>query len=129
MNSGMANLMGAKAQQKINAEKIKEASIVQDAIHQTARQLGAKSDRLAEGKIEKETDPSMVAKNGKEMKKAQVGIEALKGLDDEALLDPDYPERMELLKNYYSSNNADREMIKRGMSKPGFMGLGATDLQ
>ena len=129
MNSGIAGVMGGKAQQKINAEKIKEASIVQDAIHQTARQLGAKSDRLAEGKIEKETDPSMVAKNGKEMKKAQVGIEALKGLDDEALLDPDYPERMELLKNYYSSNNADREMIKRGMSKPGFMGIGTNDLE
>lgn len=78
MNSGMANLMGAKAQQKINAEKIKEASIVQDAIHQTARQLGAKSDRLAEGKIEKETDPSMVAKNGK---KAQKGIISETGMD------------------------------------------------
>ena len=129
MNSGIAGVMGGKAQQKINAEKIKEAAIVQDAIHQTASQLGAKSDRLAEGKIEKETDPSMVGKNGKKMKKAQVGIEALKGLDDEALLDPDYPERMELLKNYYSSNSADREMIKRGMSKPGFMGVGTNDLE
>lgn len=76
MNSGMANLMGAKAQQKINAEKIKEASIVQDAIHQTARQLGAKSDKLAEGKIEKETDPSMVAKFGTNMDIAQRGIKA-----------------------------------------------------
>lgn len=78
MNSGIAGVMGGKAQQKINAEKIKEASIVQDAIHQTARQLGAKSDRLAEGKIEKETDPSMVAKNGK---KAQKGINSETGMD------------------------------------------------
>ena len=78
MNSGIAGVMGGKAQQKINAEKIKEASIVQDAIHQTARQLGAKSDRLAEGKIEKETDPSMVAKNGK---KAQKGIVSETGMD------------------------------------------------
>jgi hypothetical protein len=76
MNSGMANLMGAKAQQKINAEKIKEAGIVQDAIHQTASQLGVKSDRLAEGKIEKETDPSMVAKFGTNMDIAQRGIKA-----------------------------------------------------
>ena len=73
MNSGMANLMGGKAHQKINAEKIKEAGIVQDAIHQTASELGAKSDRLAEGKIEKETDPSMVAKFGTNMDIAQRG--------------------------------------------------------
>ena len=73
MNSGMANLMGAKAQQKINAEKIKEAGIVQDAIHQTASQLGVKSDKLAEGKLEQETDPSMVAKNGINMETAQFG--------------------------------------------------------
>ncbi len=67
MNSGMANLMGAKAQQKINADKIKEAGLVQDSIHQTARQLGVKSDKLAEGKLEKETDPSMIAQKGVEL--------------------------------------------------------------
>ncbi len=67
MNSGMASLMGAKAQQKINADKIKEAGIVQDSIHQTARQLGVKSDKLAEGKLEKETDPSMIAQKGIEL--------------------------------------------------------------
>jgi hypothetical protein len=75
MNSGMAKLMGGKAQQKINADKIKEAGIVQDAIHQTAKQLGVKSDKLAEGKLEKETDLSMVAKSGKKMRKAQEGEE------------------------------------------------------
>jgi hypothetical protein len=78
LNTGNAILQGATAWQKINADKIKEAGIVQDAIHQTARQLGAKSDRLAEGKIEKETDPSMVAKNGK---KAQKGINSETGMD------------------------------------------------
>jgi hypothetical protein len=75
MNSGMANLMGAKAQQKINADKIKEAGLVQDSIHQTANEYGVKSDKLAEGKFEKETDPSMMGKNGKKMKKAQLGGE------------------------------------------------------
>jgi len=129
LNTGKVMLQGAKAWQKINADKIKEAGLVQDSIHKTANELGVKSDKLAEGKLEKETDPSMMGKNGKKMKKAQEGIETLKGLDDEALLDPNYPERMEILKNYYSLNNADREMMKRGMSKPGFMGLGATDLQ
>lgn len=121
MNSGMANLMGAKAQQKINADKIKEAGIVQDSIHKVANEYGVKSDKLAEGKFEKETDPSMMAQNG-------TLLDKLKGLDDEALLDPNYPERMQALQEYYSLNNADREMMKRGMSKPGFMGLGATDL-
>ena len=128
MNSGMASLMGAKAQQKINADKIKEAGIVQDSIHKVANEYGVKSDKLAEGRFEKETDPSMMGKNGKKVKKAQKGIETLKGLDDEALLDPNYPERMQALNEYYSLNNADREMMKRGISKPGFMGLGATDL-
>jgi hypothetical protein len=128
MNSGMANLIGGNAWQKINADKIKEAGIVQDSIHQTANELGVKSDKLAEGKLEKETDPSMMGKNGKKMRKAQVGISSLKGLDDEALLDPDYPERMEILKAYYSANEADRKMMREGKSKPGFMGAGATDL-
>ena len=122
LNTGKVMLQGAKAWQKINADKIKEAGLVQDSIHQTANELGVKSDKLAEGKLEKETDPSMMAQNG-------TLLDKLKGLDDEALLDPNYPERMQALQEYYSLNNADREMMKRGMSKPGFMGLGATDLQ
>ena len=73
MNSGIAGVMGGTAYQKINAEKIKQAGIVQDAIHQTASQLGVKSDKLAEGKLEQETDPSMVAKNGINMETAQFG--------------------------------------------------------
>jgi hypothetical protein len=128
LNTGKAIMQGAKAWQKINADKIKEAGLVQDSIHQTANELGVKSDKLAEGKLEKETDPSMMGKNGKKMRKAQEGIETLKGLSDEELLDPEHPERMEILKNYYSLNSADREMMNRGMSKPGFMGIGANDL-
>jgi hypothetical protein len=130
MNSGMANLIGGNAWQKINADKIKEAGIVQDSIHQTANELGVKSDKLAEGKLEKETDPSMMGKNGKKMKKAQggIGMSSLKGLDDEALLDPDYPERMELLKAYYEASDINRRMMREGKSNAGFMGLGATDL-
>ena len=130
MNSGMANLIGGNAWQKINADKIKEAGILQDSIHQTANELGVKSDKLAEGKLEKETDPSMMGKNGKKMKKAQggIGMSSLKGLDDEALLDPDYPERMELLKAYYEASDINRRMMREGKSNAGFMGLGATDL-
>jgi hypothetical protein len=73
LNTGNAMLKGAQAWQKINADKIKEAGIVQDAIHQTAKNLGVKNDKLAEGKFEIETDPSMVAKFGTKMKKAQDG--------------------------------------------------------
>lgn len=73
LNTGNAMLKGAQAWQKINADKIKEAGIVQDAIHQTAKHLGVKNDKLAEGKFEKETDPSMVAKFGTRVQKAQGG--------------------------------------------------------
>ena len=73
LNTGKVILDGTNAWQKINADKIKEAGIVQDSIHQTANELGVKSDKLAEGKLEKETDPSMMGKNGKKMKKAQIG--------------------------------------------------------
>ena len=73
LNTGGAMLQGAKAWQKINANKIKEAGIVQDSIHQTARQLGVKNDMLAEGKLERETDPRMIAKFGTSMQKAQGG--------------------------------------------------------
>ena len=130
LNTGKVMLQGAKAWQKINADKIKEAGLVQDSIHKTANELGVKSDKLAEGKLEKETDPSMMGKNGKKMKKAQGGISmsSLKGLDDEALLDPDYPERMELLKAYYEASDINRRMMREGKSNAGFMGLGVNNL-
>jgi len=68
LNTGNAMMQGAKAWQKINADKIKEAGIVQDAIHQTAKELGVKNDKLAEGKLERETNPSMVAQDGTSLK-------------------------------------------------------------
>jgi hypothetical protein len=64
---------GAEEYQKINAKKIQEAGIVQNAILDTASQLGVKSDKLAEGKLEKEYDKRMMAKDGKKLKKAQNG--------------------------------------------------------
>jgi hypothetical protein len=68
LNTGNAMVQGAQAWQKINADKIKEAGIVQDSIHQTAKELGVKNDKLAEGKLERETDPSMVAQDGTTLK-------------------------------------------------------------
>ena len=55
---------GAEDYQKINADLIQEAGIVQNAILDTASQLGVKSDRLAEGKLEKEKDARMIAQKG-----------------------------------------------------------------
>ena len=68
LNTGGLMVKGAQAWQKINADKIKEAGIVQDSIHQTAKELGVKNDKLAEGKLERETDPSMVAQDGTTLK-------------------------------------------------------------
>jgi hypothetical protein len=132
LNTGKAMLQGATAKQKINADKIKEAGIVQNAILDTASQLGVKSDKLGEGKLEKEKDPRMMAKDGTKLKKAQDGDNInLKNL----LMTPDRASSQFLntvpnsLDEAGELSAADLEMMKRGMSKPGFMGVGATDLQ
>ena len=118
LNTGQAMLEGATAWQKINAEKIKQAGIVQDAIHQTANEYGVKSDMLAEGKLIPETDPSMMGRNGKKMKKAQTGDKVnLKDLlmtPDRASLSyssdvPDY------LDEFSSLDPATQEQIRRGI--------------
>jgi hypothetical protein len=129
LNTGQAMLEGATAWQKINAEKIKQAGIVQDAIHQTANEYGVKSDMLAEGKLEKETDPSMMGRNGKKMKKAQTGDKVnLKDLlmtPDRASLSyssdvPDY------LDEFSSLDPATQEQIRRGIPiRAGLPGSGA----
>ena len=118
LNTGKAIMEGAKAWQKINADKIKEAGIVQDSIHQTASELGVKSDKLAEGKLEKETDPSMMGKNGKKMKKAQTGNKTnLKDL----LMTPDRASSAFLntvpssLDDFSSLDPITQEQIRRGI--------------
>jgi hypothetical protein len=73
MQTGKLIKDGAEAYQKMNAENIQEAGIVQNAILDTASQLRVKSDELAQGKLVKEKDPRMMAKDGKKLKKAQDG--------------------------------------------------------
>ena len=73
MQTGKLIKYGGEQTQKINAKKIQEAGIVQNAILDTASQLRVKSDRLAEGKLEKEYDKRMMAKDGTKLKKAQRG--------------------------------------------------------
>jgi hypothetical protein len=73
MQTGKLMKEGAEAYQKMNAENIQEAGIVQNAILDTASELGVKSDELAQGKLVKEKDPRMMAKDGKKLKKAQDG--------------------------------------------------------
>jgi hypothetical protein len=126
LNTGQAMLEGATAWQKINAEKIKQAGIVQDAIHQTANEYGVKSDMLAEGKLIPETDPSMMGRNGKKMKKAQTGDKMnLKDL----LMTPDRASSPFLsalpdsFDEFLSLDPITQEQIKRGIAvKPGLPG-------
>jgi hypothetical protein len=107
LNTGQAILDGAKAYQKINAEKIQQAGIVQDAIHQTARSLGAKSDKLAEGKIEKETDPRMMAKFGSTLKKAEDGTSL------ENFLKTSFAERKRLAKELGYADYAGKDLSQQ----------------
>jgi hypothetical protein len=112
LNTGKAILQGATAWQKINADKIKEAGIVQDAIHQTASQLGVKSDKLAEGKLEQETDPSMVAKNGMKAQNGSI-VDYLKGVGKKS----DFASRKILakdmaIKNYKGTAKQNIQMLE-----------------
>ena len=100
---------GAKAWQKINADKIKEAGIVQDSIHQTASELGVKSDKLAEGKLEKETDPSMMAQNGN-----KINLKDLLMTPDRASL-PFLSAVQDSRDEFLSLDPVTQEQIRRGI--------------
>jgi hypothetical protein len=72
MNSGRLMIMGGNAK-LLNAAIIKErAAGVQNAILDTAKEYGVKSDELAKGKFIKDKNSDM-AKFGAKMKKAQSG--------------------------------------------------------
>lgn len=64
LNSAQASIMGANMHLKNIAEQKQKAASIQNAILDTANQLGVKSDALAEGRIEKETDARMGAQDG-----------------------------------------------------------------
>ena len=64
LNTSQAQLMGANMKLKNSAILKQNLAAVQNAILDTASELGVKSDKLAEGKIEKETDPRMIAQTG-----------------------------------------------------------------
>jgi hypothetical protein len=65
LNTSQAQLMGANMKLKSAALLKQNLAAVQNAILDTASELGVKSDKLAEGKIEKEKDPRMMAETGK----------------------------------------------------------------
>jgi hypothetical protein len=73
MNTSQAQLMGANMKLKSAAMLKQNLAAVQNAILDTASELGVKSDELAQGKLVKEKDPRMMAKYGKKLKKAQSG--------------------------------------------------------
>jgi hypothetical protein len=122
MNSGIAKIMGGTAYQKINADKIKEAGIVQDAIHQTAKELGVKNDKLAEGKLERETNPSMVAQDGTSLK---------------SFLKTPYTERKKLAKDLGYTDYAGKDIAQqeklydlfKSKSRPSVPGDGVRQLK
>ena len=122
LNAGKAMIMGANLKLKDIADKKQKAAIVQNAILDTAEEFNVESDGLAKGKLRPIKDPS-IGKDGKKLKKAQSGF-----------YDPithSYVTDMGYGTGGIDTNGlsaADLEMIKKGMSKPGFMGIGATDL-
>ena len=112
LNTGNIMMQGAKAWQKINADKIKEAGIVQDSIHQTAKELGVKNDKLAEGKLERETNPSMVAQKGITSSKYKFDINSIV---------PQFgPKQPNIKIPYQEGYNVDLEPVVVKSSKPGF---------
>jgi hypothetical protein len=120
MNASRANLLGANMKLKDIADKKQRAAVVQNAILDTAKEFGVESDGLAKGKLKAIKDP-LIGKNGLKLKKAQSGDKVVTWHPDwDDVYNNDAPDVL---------NAADLEMIKRGMSKPGFMGQGATDLQ
>jgi hypothetical protein len=64
MNTSQAQLMGANMKLKSAAMLKQNLGAVQNAILDTASELGVKSDELAQGKLVKEKDPRMMAQNG-----------------------------------------------------------------
>lgn len=73
LNTGQANLIGTTMKLKEIAEKKKTAAAVQNAILDTASEMGLESDALAKGKIKyaKANDP--YAEFGAKLEKAQKG--------------------------------------------------------
>jgi hypothetical protein len=65
LNTSEAQLMGANMKLRSAAILKQNLAAVQNAILDTASELGVKSDELAQGKLVKETDPSMMAQTGK----------------------------------------------------------------
>ena len=79
LNTSQAQLMGANMKLRNAAILKQNLADVQNAILDTASELGVKSDKLAEGKIEKETDPRMLSKFGSKLSKAQFGFRPIPG--------------------------------------------------
>ncbi len=64
MNTSQAQLMGANMKLRSAAILKQNLAAVQNAILDTASELGVKSDELAQGKLVKEKDPRMIAQKG-----------------------------------------------------------------
>lgn len=92
ISSGNMMLKGANMNLKDIAEKKQMASIVQNAILETAEELGLKSDELAKGKFKKAKKGTMIAQDGKKIDRSEVQkfLETNTGWE----LDPENPDRL-----------------------------------
>jgi len=72
LSSGEAMLTGANMKLKEIAQKKQTASIVQNAILETADEFGLESDALAQGKIKKAKNGMKIAQDGKRISRAEV---------------------------------------------------------
>jgi hypothetical protein len=115
MNSGRAMMMGGNAK-LLNAAIIKErAAGVQNAILDTAKEYGVKSDELSQGKfvIDKNSD---MAKYGKSLNKAQDG----KGIGEDIVrkaLGSNYKDYENIIPYKYVSNDLPVATVSGGMKQ------------
>lgn len=106
-SSGEALNIGANMKLKTLADKKEYAAIVQNAILETSKEMGIKSDKLAEGKIHK-ASKSEIAKHGKNIPKYQIGGKSLPIIEDP----------IELLKKEFQPPANPYQTINRGEEQP-----------
>jgi hypothetical protein len=115
MNSGRAMLMGGNAK-LLNAAIVKErAAGVQNAILDTAKEYGVKSDELAQGKFVKDKNSDM-AKYGKSLSKAQDGKVIAEDIVRRAL-GSNYKHYDEIVPYKYTDNNLPAVSVSGSMKQ------------
>ena len=103
MNSAMATLTGADMKLQQNSMKLKDLAGKQNAILDTAKEYGVKSDELAQGKFVKDKNSDM-AKFGKKLSKAADGKVIAEDIVRRAL-GPNYKHYDDIIPYKYTDDN------------------------